>query len=51
MAVIASGVNVSTSNLTLDGTLEGPGKLTVAGPATLGSGATLGQIWDVGYAG
>ena len=42
---IASGVNVSTSNLTLDGTLEGPGKLTVTGPATLGNTGTvfLGQ--------
>ena len=42
---IASGVNVSTSNLTLDGTLEGPGKLTVTGPATVGNTGSvfLGQ--------
>ena len=42
---VASGVNVSTSNLTLDGTLEGPGKLTVTGPATLGNTGSvfLGQ--------
>ena len=39
--VVASGVNVITSNLTLDGTLEGPGKLTVTGPATLGSGGDV----------
>ena len=50
---IASSINVSTNNLTLDGTLEGPGKLTVTGPATVGNTGSdvLGSVWDVGYAG
>ena len=50
---VASGVNLNTNNLTLDGTLEGPGKLTVSGPATLGNTGNvfLGEYADVGYAG
>ena len=43
---VASGVNLNTNNLTLDGTLEGPGKLTVSGPATLGN---TGNVFLGGY--
>ena len=39
---LASGVAVKAANLTLDGTLNGPGTMTVSGPATLNNGASLG---------
>ena len=39
---VASGINVTTANLTLNGNVQGPGTLTVTGPATLNSGANLG---------
>ena len=39
---MASGVDGNEPRiLTLDGTLEGPGKLTVTGPATLGNTGTV----------
>ena len=44
------GEAITATNLTLSGTLDGPGTLTVSGPATLSSGASLGTYATPGTA-
>ena len=41
-AGVKSGVTVTASNLTLDGSMQGPGSMVVNGPATLAPGASIG---------
>ncbi len=44
----ASGITVSTTNLTLNGYLNGPGSFAVSGPATLGNSSFLGTYGTAG---